>query len=261
MDIGTIGGIALGMVMILGSMFFSGAAFGLYIDPGSLLLVFGGSFGAVLAGTPLGRMLKVVTYTKIACTIVNYEKEKLITTLVSFSEQARREGLLALEDSLDELEDKFLAKGLRLVVDGTDPTLIKSILFNELNQIETRHGSVAKIFGDWEKAAPAFGMLGTVQGLIAMMANLNDQSSVGRGMALCLITTFYGAIFSYLIFSPLKAKLEDKHIDEMMVKELMVEGILSIQSGDNPRMVEEKLLAFLSPVERESIKAASSTGE
>jgi chemotaxis protein MotA len=257
----TIGGIVGGFGLIVGSMIISGAALGLYIDPASFIMVVGGSLGALLVGTPIQRVLSIVKFGKHAFYLKNYEKEKLITTLVSFSEQARREGLLALEDSLEELGDKFLEKGLRLVVDGTDPTLIKSILYNELNQIEGRHDSNIRIYEDWGKYAPAFGMIGTLQGLIAMMANLGDQASVGKGMALALITTFYGAIFANLFCIPIAAKLHDRHGDEMMVKEIMIEGILSIQSGDNPRMVEEKLLAFLSPIERESVKTESTTGE
>ena len=259
MDLGTIGGIVVGFVLILGSMLLSGASIALYVDIASVVLVLGGSFCALMVANPLPRILNVFKYGAIAINLKNYEKEKLISTLVSFSEQARREGLLALEDSLDELEDKFLEKGLRLVVDGTDPTLIKNILYNELNQIENRHGAGIKIFDDWGKFAPAFGMIGTLQGLVAMLANLGDQSSIGRGMALALITTFYGAIFANLIAIPIKGKLEDRNGDEVMIREIMTEGILSIQSGDNPRMVEEKLLAFLSPIERESIKAASAS--
>ena len=148
-----------------------------------------------------------------------------------------------------------MEKGLRLVVDGTDPSLIKNILYNELNQLEERHANGIKIFSDWGAFAPAFGMIGTLQGLIAMMASLGDQAAVGKGMALALITTFYGAVVANLILVPIKTKLEDRDKEEMMVKEIMVEGILSIQSGDNPRMVEEKLLAFLAPAERETVRA------
>ena len=255
MDIGTLGGIAGGFILIIGSMFISGASLGLYIDPASAVMVIGGSFCALMVSNPLQRVLGIMNYMNHALKTKDYGKEKLISTMVSFSEQARREGLLALEDSLDELEDKFMEKGLRLVVDGTDPTLIKSILYNELNQMEERHGAGIKIFGDWGAYAPAFGMIGTLQGLIAMMASLGDQSAVGKGMALALITTFYGAIVANLIFVPVKSKLEDRDKEEVMIKEIMIEGILSIQSGDNPRMVEEKLLAFLAPAEREMVRA------
>ncbi|MCL2295246.1 MAG: motility protein A [Spirochaetes bacterium] len=261
MDLATILGLILGAMMLVTSIILTGASPMLYIDIGSIVLVVGGSFFAIMIGIPMTRALGIMKFTRNAFFIKNYEKEKLISTLVSFSEQARREGLLALEDSLDELEDKFLEKGLRLVVDGTDPTLIKSILYNDLNQMEARHEAGIKVWDEWSKSAPAFGMMGTVIGLIAMMASLGDQAAVGRGMALALITTLYGAAVSYLVCTPLKNKLQNRSGEEIMVREIMIEGVLSIQSGDNPRMVEEKLLAFLSPVERESIKAVSSAGE
>lgn len=261
MDIGTVGGIVGGFVLIIGAMIIGGASLGLYVDPASAILVIGGSFCALMIGNPMSRVLNILRYGKHAVTLKNYERAKLISTLVSFSEQARKEGLLALEDGLDDLDDKFLEKGLRLVVDGTDPSLIKGVLYNELNQMEERHSLGISLYEDWGKYAPTFGMIGTLQGLIAMMANLGDQAAVGKGMALALITTFYGAIFANLICIPIQKKLEDRHKDEMLVKEIMVEGVLSIQSGDNPRMVEEKLLAFLAPVEREMVKAESSTGD
>ena len=261
MDIGTVGGIIGAFVLIIGSMVMSGASLGLYVNLPSAVMVMGGSFCALMVANPIQRVLNIMKYFNHALNLKNYEREKLISTLVGFSEQARREGLLALEDGLEELEDKFLEKGLRLVVDGTDPSLIKGVLYNELNQIDARHSAGIKVFDDWGKFAPVFGMIGTLQGLIAMMASLGDQSSVGKGMALALITTFYGAIFANIFCIPVKSKLEDRHNDEMMVKEIMIEGILSIQSGDNPRMVEEKLLAFLSPVEREMVKAESSSNE
>lgn len=257
MDIGTLGGIIGGFILIIGSMLISGASLGLYVDPGSAIMVVGGSFCALMVSNPLQRVLGIMNYLNHALRVKDYGKEKLISTMVSFSEQARREGLLALEDSLDELEDKFMEKGLRLVVDGTDPSLIKNILYNELNQLEERHNDGITIFADWGAYAPAFGMIGTLQGLIAMMASLGDQAAIGKGMALALITTFYGAIMANLVLLPLKSKLEGRNKEELMIKEIMVEGILSIQSGDNPRMVEEKLLAFLAPVEREMVRAES----
>lgn len=257
MDVGTIGGIILIFVLLIGSMFLSGASVGLYIDAASFVMVVMGSFCALFIANPPSRVLRIGTYFRHAARVKKYETGKLIATLVGFSEQARREGLLALEENLEDLDDKFLEKGLRLVVDGTDPVLIKSILNNELNQMETRHMAAIKIFDDWGFLAPAFGMLGTLQGLIAMLVSLGDQASVGSGMALALITTYYGSIIANVFCIPIKTKLEGRNDDEIIVKEIMIEGILSIQSGDNPRMVEEKLIAFLSPDERAAIKAES----
>ena len=173
-----------------------------------------------------------------------WAEEKIITTLVAFSEKARREGLLALEDDLDEGEDEFMRKGIQLVVDGTDPDIIKNILYTELNQVQARHSSNIKVIDDWSKLAPAFGMIGTLTGLIAMLANMEDSSAIGAGMAQALITTMYGSLMANLVLIPFKNKLVDLDDGETLVKELIIEGILSIQSGDNPRILEEKLIAF-----------------
>ncbi|MFQ3621645.1 MAG: MotA/TolQ/ExbB proton channel family protein, partial [Spirochaetales bacterium] len=177
--------------------------------------------------------------------------------VVEFSERARREGLLALEDNLQELDDEFMRKGIQLVVDGTDPEIIKSILYNELNQIQERHATAIKVFEDWGKLAPAFGMIGTLIGLVAMLAKLEDKSSIGSGMAVALITTLYGAILANLILIPIGTKLVDRDKTETLTKEIIIEGILSIQSGDNPRILLEKLIAFLPPAQRESLKQES----
>ncbi len=207
-----------------------------------------------MVANPLSRVLGMMKYVNHTLRQPNWEEERIITGLVNFSEKARREGLLALEDDLEEVEDDFMRKGIQLVVDGTDPDIIKSILYNELNQIQERHQQGIKLFDDWGKLAPAFGMIGTLAGLIAMLANLEDKSSIGTGMALALITTLYGAIMANLFFIPFKAKLEDRDNGETLVKEIIIEGILSIQSGDNPRILEEKLISFLPPQRREAVR-------
>ncbi|MCX7038845.1 MAG: MotA/TolQ/ExbB proton channel family protein, partial [Spirochaetes bacterium] len=157
-------------------------------------------------------------------------------------------------DDLEEVEDEFLRKGIQLVVDGTDPEIIKNILYNELNQMQARHEEGINFFADWSGLAPAFGMIGTLAGLIAMLQNLNDKSSVGAGMSLALVTSLYGALMCYLVFQPFKRKLQDQDGDEARVREIMIEGILSIQSGDNPRILEEKLISFLPPRQRDAVK-------
>jgi len=255
MDLGTIVGIAAGFGMIFFGIISNGGQMGSYVNVASLIMVLGGSFAGMLVANPLSRMLGFVKYFKIAMNMPNYEESRIIASLVSFSEKARREGLLALEDDLEEVEEEFLRKGIQLVVDGTDPEVIKSILYNDLNQMQERHQYGIRLFELWGKIAPAFGMIGTLAGLIAMLANLQDTSSIGRGMALALITTFYGAIFANLLFIPLKNKLEDRDRDESLVREIMIEGILSIQSGDNPRILEQKLVSFLAPEKREAVLA------
>ncbi len=257
MDLGTIIGLGAGVVLIVMSILTSGGVIASFINIPSFLMVVGGSFAAMLVASPMGRMLGVIKYVRIMLRVPNHEEERIISSLVNFSEKARREGLLALEDDLEEVEDEFMRKGIQLVVDGTDPDIIKSVLYNDLNQLQTRHGVGIKLFDDWSKIAPAFGMIGTLAGLISMLANLEDQSSIGPNMALALITTMYGSVLSNLVFIPCKAKLEDRDHAETLVREIMIEGILSIQSGDNPRILEEKLLSFLPPVRREAVRQES----
>jgi chemotaxis protein MotA len=197
-------------------------------------------------------------YVRIALRTPDWQEEKIISDLVAFSERARREGLLALEDNLDEVEDDFMRKGIQLVVDGTDPDIIKTILYHDLNEIQSRHQSGIDIFDVWGKIAPAFGMIGTLAGLISMLINLGgDESVIGSGMALALVTTMYGAVMANLVLIPIRTKLQDRDKEETRVKEIVIEGILSIQSGDNPRILLEKLISFLPPNQREVMRQES----
>lgn len=258
MDLGTIVGILSGFALILITILTGGAGLGNYVSLQSVIVVVGGSFAAMLVANPLSRMLGIARYVRIGMQTPDWQEEKIISDLVAFSERARREGLLALEDNLDEVEDEFMRKGIQLVVDGTDPDIIKSILYHDLNEIQSRHESGIRIFEDWGKIAPAFGMIGTLIGLIQMLVNLGgDASVIGAGMAIALITTFYGATFANLVLIPFKTKLEDRDKDETKVKEIVIEGILSIQSGDNPRILLEKLISFLPPAQREVLRQES----
>jgi len=257
MDLGTLIGVGAGAVLIVMAILTSGGSMGAYLNLPSAIMVLGGSFAAMMVANPMSRMLGIMRYVNQAMRTPDWQEEKVINELVGFSDRARREGLLALEDNLDQVEDEFMRKGIQLVVDGTDPDIIKNILYNDLNQIQARHETGIKVFDDWGKIAPAFGMIGTLAGLIAMLANLEDQSSIGSGMALALITTMYGAIFANLVLIPMRSKLEDRDNEETRAKEIIIEGILSIQSGDNPRILLEKLVSFLPPRQREVIRQES----
>lgn len=258
MDLGTIIGIISGFLLILMSILTSGGLITAYLNLPAFIMVIGGSFAAMLVSNPLNRMLGIMRYVNLTMRTADLKEEKIISDLVAFSERARREGLLALEDNLEEVEDDFMRKGVQLVVDGTDPDIIKSVLFNDLNQLQERHDAGIKIFDDWGKIAPAFGMIGTLAGLIAMLQALGDDpDAIGSGMALALITTMYGSIMANLILIPMKNKLEDRNRDETRVKEIIIEGILSIQSGDNPRILLEKLVSFLPPRQRDAIRQES----
>ncbi len=255
MDLATLAGMGLGVGMILFSILGTGVSMTNYVDVGSLAMVLGGSLAALTVGSPLSRLMKIGSYFKIVLNVNNFEVEKIITTLVRFSEKARRDGLLALEDDLEEVEDEFMKKGIQFVVDGTDPEIISTMLYADLNQQQERHADGIKLFDDWGSLSPAFGMIGTLVGLIGMLANLDDPDSIGSGMALALITTMYGSIFANLFFIPIRNKLQDRDKEETLVKEILIEGILSIQSGDNPRILESKLVAFLPPEKREAVLA------
>jgi chemotaxis protein MotA len=253
-DLATIVGLLVLFAALVTGIFWAGGQPIRFISLSSIFITIIGSFCALMVANPLSRVLGIMRYFRLTLRVPVYEEERIISQLVTFSEKARREGLLALEDDLEEVEDEFLRKGIQLVVDGTDPDIIKNILYNELNQIQSRHSIGIGIFDDWSKLAPAFGMIGTLIGLITMLAQIEDKSAIGIGMSTALITTLYGAVLGYGVFMPVKRKLEDRDEGESLVKEIMIEGILSIQSGDNPRILEEKLLAFLPPLRREAVR-------
>jgi chemotaxis protein MotA len=256
-DLASVIGISLCITGLVIGLIMGGANLLIYVDLSSIFITIIGSFGAIMLTHPLAHIMGIPTYLSIVFRGTKYEEERLITQLVTFSEKARREGLLALEDDLEDLEDEFLRKGIQLVVDGTDPEIIKTVLYTELNKIEERHESALMLFDDWSKTTPAFGMIGTLTGLIAMLARLEDKSAIGAGMSQALLTTLYGAFLAYALLIPFKRKLEMRNADESLVKEIIIEGVLSIQSGDNPRILEEKLLSFLPPDRRAAVREES----
>ncbi len=252
MDLASIGGIVLGFGLIFWGILIGGNPIILFGDLPSFIITVGGSFAGMIVMSPIRRIVNLGKIFGVFLNMQVFNKEEIISQLVAFSESARKEGLLSLDDALNDVEDDFLRGGMRLVVDGSDPDVIKSVLYSDLDKIEGRHQKGIDFFGNWGTLGPAFGMIGTLIGLIGMMANLEDISSVGKNMGVALITTFYGSILANLILIPIQKKLIDKHEDEMLVKEIMVEGILSIQAGDNPRILEQKLYTFLAPNERPS---------
>ena len=182
---------------------------------------------------------------------VEIDRPKMIKTLEDLAKTARKEGLLALEGAKDAIDDDFYRNGLQLVVDGQEADTVEAILSNEIEYIQSRHAVGAEVMGSAGTYAPAFGMIGTVIGLIQMLQSMEDPSSIGPAMAVALITTFYGALLSNVIFLPLKAKLEHRSGTEVEVKTLLLEGLLSIHAGDNPRILVQKLSAFVAPSKRE----------
>jgi chemotaxis protein MotA len=258
MDIATVIGVSAGTGLVIFGSVLAGLGIGDIIDVPSILITVGGGFSSTIVGIPLDRLLGMHKFTKWAFFPQKADATGLIITLVNFAERARREGLLSLEDDLNNLEEPFLKKGIQLVVDGTDPELVRNILETDMENIHARHGDGAKFWDDLGFYFPAFGMLGTLIGLIQMLKNLGtgDTSAIGAGMAAALITTLYGSFFANVVAIPFKKKLELRDGDEMTIKAIMVEGILSIQQGDNPRIVKDKLASFLSPSERGALDEA-----
>ena len=224
-----------------------GGNLGGYIDWPSVLITGGGTIGAVIVSYPADVLRSVGGAVRSAFVSSDPDLLAMVQTIVSFAEKARREGLLALESDVAELKDEFLRKSIQLVVDGTDPELVKAILDTEIGILEDRHSTNKAIFDSVAELAPAYGMIGTLIGLIAMLGDLEDVSKLGPGMAVALITTMYGSMMANMFAIPISKKLSGRSAKEIVSMELMVEGILAIQAGENPRIVEEKLKVFLPP--------------
>ena len=208
MDIATIAGLISGFTFLVLGIIFARGDLLLFFDPASIMITVLGSLSALLASNPMSAMLNMASVAKWCFFAPEMNPKDMIITLVSFSEKARREGLLALEDDLNELNDDFLKKGIQLVVDGTDPELVRRIMETELEYIIERHDRGRKLFEDWGFLAPAFGMIGTLMGLILMLVNIEDKASIGPGMSTALITTLYGSILANLFCIPLANKLD-----------------------------------------------------
>ncbi|GAB6137648.1 motility protein A [Halanaerobaculum tunisiense] len=253
LDFASIIGLILGLFLVVMGMMLQNSIL-VYASATSALIVVGGTLGAIILAYSFDHLKDALFSLKIVFSSRNDEVSEVISVLVSFAEKARREGLLALEEESNQLDDEFLQKGIQLVVDGTDPELIKSILETELDFMRERHSITWGVFSKAGELAPSFGMIGTLIGLIGMLSQLDNPDQLGSGMATALITTFYGSLLGNLVFVPMAEKLKVKSEEEILVKEVMIEGILSIQAGENPRIVEEKLKAFLAPDSRSQIE-------
>lgn len=250
----------MGFVLIIWGILSGGVSIMAFVDVPSIIIVLGGSFAAVFVAYPLNKVLGIGNIFKHTITLSKISTSDIINKIIELANVARREGLLALEEAVDQVNDDFLKKGVMLIVDGTDPELVKNILETEISYMEGRHSEGKGMLDTLGSLGPAFGMIGTLIGLVAMLKNLDDPSSIGPSMAVALITTFYGSVIANLIFIPMSNKVNLKSKEEVLVREIMVEGLLSIQAGENPRIIEEKLKAFLPPSLRKA-GAAAGAGE
>jgi chemotaxis protein MotA len=249
MDRATVIGIISGFVLLIRAIM-QGGEYAVFWDFSSVLITVGGTLSATLISYHWDTFIDVLRIAKKAFTTKEQDLAETINTIVQFADKARREGLLALDQDADELDDPFLQKGIRLVVDGTTQEFVRNILETELAFIAQRHKIGHGMFETMGGFAPAFGMLGTLVGLIQMLAQLQSPEHIGSGMAVALVTTFYGSVLSNMVFLPIANKLKARSSGEIFIKEAIIEGVLSIQAGDNPRIVQEKLKSFLSPRRR-----------
>jgi chemotaxis protein MotA len=254
-DPGTIIGLVLAIVGVIGSLFMEGGNPAAFIIPSAIVLIIFGTLGVVMASSGLKATLRIPKLYIKAMTGRPPSRSEAIKALVTMAERARREGLLALEEAAEEVEDPFLSKGIRLVVDGTDPELVKDILDLEVEAMAGRHHANASLFSHAAGFAPTIGIIGTVMGLVHVLENLSDPATLGPSISAAFIATFFGVSSANLIYLPIANKLKELSTEEADARTMMIEGILSIQAGDNPRIVEEKLKTFLEPGERKAFEA------
>jgi len=221
-----------------------------FLNAPSALITFGGAFCCVLAAYTMPDFIAGIKSFGLVFKLSEMNMPDVIRKIIELSNVARKEGLLSLEEASAELEDPFLKKGVLLIVDGTDPELVRAIMETELTSVDSRHRKKIAFWDDLGAMGPAWGMIGTLIGLINMLQQMNDPSSIGPSMAVALITTLYGSMLANWICFPIAAKLKSKNEEELVIKEIMIEGLLSIQAGENPRVIEEKLKSFLTPAEK-----------
>jgi len=247
MDIATVLGIVISIGLILSSIILGGGTFGAFIDAPSFMVVCGGAVAAAMISFPMKNFLGVFG---VGMRTIFYKIDSipsLIEELVSLAETARRDGLLALEGRLEEIENEFVVLGIQMAVDGTRPEVMEDIMRTELDAVATRHRDGKALFDCMGRFAPAFGMIGTLMGLVIMLGDMSDPSKIGAGMAVALLTTMYGAIASNVIFLPFAEKLGFTNKQELLAMEIIIRGIMAIQSGENPRVIEQKLNTFIPP--------------
>ncbi len=247
MDPLTLIGIGLVMVAIVVSTVMDGNSFGPLIGPSSFVLVLLGAIGASLAGYRMDMAKRLPKGFIVALTQAPDDPDEIVTQLMKFAEAARKEGILALESGLEDMENKFFASGLQMVVDGLESEEVREVMESEIGAMESRHESLIGLFKKLVEYAPTLGMIGTVIGLINILGNLSDPSALGTGMALALLTTLYGVFFANIIFGPIAGKLAVLNELEVMTRELIVEGIIAIREGASPRHIVDRLEAYLEP--------------
>jgi chemotaxis protein MotA len=249
-DIATVIGLLLALGLIIGSMLLGTAPITAYMDIPSIMVVFGGAIAAAMICFPLRSMLgspKVLLKVFLNKT---EDLPALVEQLVKLAETARRDGLLALEGQVSEIENSLVRSGIQMAVDGNPPEIVEEVLRSEVAALASRHKEGKAIMDQLGRFAPAYGMIGTLMGLIMMLSDMSDPSGIGAGMAVALITTLYGAIVANVFFSPFAEKLGLLSKQELIATEIAIRGVLAIQSGESPRAIDQRLQTFIPPRKR-----------
>ncbi|MDQ6993381.1 MAG: motility protein A [Mariprofundus sp.] len=249
MDIATILGIVIAFGLVVSAI---GSGLPSFIDPPSMLIVIGGTVGVLLVGYPLKNVLSVIG---IVLKTFMYKVDTgpdVIAKLVELAQTVRKDGILALESEVGSIDNQFMAKGLQMAIDGQEPGSIEEILYMEMDKVGERHSLGADMFTAIGTYAPSMGMIGTLVGLVLMLQNMSDPSSIGPSMSIALLTTFYGALMANILFLPMSGKLKTRSKQELLIHEIILVGVQSLVAGENPRIMEQKLMGYLPPKERVS---------
>jgi len=262
-DVTSIIGLLLAVVLIV----FVGigpAKLGNFWDPQSVAIVIGGTVAAIIASYPLNKLSKIPGHFKLLVQGNKYNMAALLNTLEEMAQLARKNGLLALEEKANEIDDPFFKQGIMLIVDATEPEEVRALLESEVEAMVDRHSDGANLYAKASAFAPAFGMIGTLVGLINMLKGMSldegGSSNIGPAMSVALVTTFYGCILANVIFNPIANKLNNRNEEELLYKQVIIEGILAIQAGDNPKFLKEKLVTYLAQKSRGKVLGASEGG-
>lgn len=241
----------VGWIVIIMGIMLGRVGFGPYISVSSVLITIFGAGAATIIAAPTGLIKNISKIVKLPLMLSDYNNVETIDLLVNLADRARRDGLLALEDTIVDIPEEFLRKGLQMVIDGTEPDIIKRTLAIQIEEMQSRHEQVYGAVENFGRFTPAFGMIGTVIGLVALLGNIGGEpAAIGRGMQTALITTLYGAVIANLVALPASARLQEMDVEEARYYTIILEGITAIQAGDNPRVLRDRLLFFVSGEER-----------
>lgn len=260
MDLATILGLLIGFGAILGGMVLEGGSPASLWEPSAAIIVLGGTIGATMVSFPLSSVMKLPTLFVNAFFFKHVSPAEMVELFVRLAEKARREGLLSLEEESQQIKDSFVRKGLSLVVDGTDPELVKQILEIDIEALEARHGEGQAVLNAMGGYGPTMGIIGTVMGLVNVLSHMDDPSKLGESVAVAFIATLYGILTANIIFLPMGGKLKLKTEREVTIRRMAMEGILSVQAGENPRILRDKLAGFLAPKKDRQAREASGSG-